>query len=139
MNIVERHSALLGKLALNVEDFYVKTIGWGYKKIMFLPMEHGKVGYFPCNRLKINDFLSSYNPNLKIDIFTTVQQIPCYCKSRLRTLRLILWWRVTFILPMATVPVYYIYASAECTTAVIHLHNEQKLMNYTQTLYLHRL
>ena len=26
---VVRHSALLRKLALNVEDFYVKTIGWG--------------------------------------------------------------------------------------------------------------
>ena len=28
LNMVVRHSALLGKLALNVEDFYVKTIGW---------------------------------------------------------------------------------------------------------------
>ena len=27
--MVVRHSAILGKLALNVEDFYVKTIGWG--------------------------------------------------------------------------------------------------------------
>ena len=34
-----------GKLALNVEDFCVKTIGWGYK-IMSLTMKHGKVGYF---------------------------------------------------------------------------------------------
>ena len=29
LNMVVRHSALLRKLALNVEDFYVKTIGWG--------------------------------------------------------------------------------------------------------------
>ena len=29
LNMVVRHSALLGKLALHVEDFYVKTIGWG--------------------------------------------------------------------------------------------------------------
>ena len=29
LNMVVRHSALLGKLALNVEDFYVKTRGWG--------------------------------------------------------------------------------------------------------------
>ena len=56
-----------------------------------------KRGIFPCYRLKINDFLSSYNQNLKIDIFTPLQQIPCYCKSRLGTLRLISWWRVTFM------------------------------------------
>ena len=53
---------------------------------MFLTMKHG---------LKLNDFLSSYNQNLKIDIFTPLQQIPCYCKSRLGTLQLISWWRVT--------------------------------------------
>ena len=29
LKMVIRHSALLRKLALNVEDFYVKTIGWG--------------------------------------------------------------------------------------------------------------
>ena len=29
LNMVVRHSALLRKLALNVEDFYVKAIGWG--------------------------------------------------------------------------------------------------------------
>ena len=46
MNTVVRHSALLGKLALNVEDFYVETIGWGFKKIMFLTTKHEKVGYF---------------------------------------------------------------------------------------------
>ena len=40
-------------------------------------------------------FLSSYNQNLKIDIFTPLKQILCYCKSRLDTLRLISWWRVT--------------------------------------------
>ena len=45
MNMVVRHSALLRKLVLNVEDFYVKTIGQGYK-IMFLTMKYGKVGYF---------------------------------------------------------------------------------------------
>ena len=28
LNIVVRHLALFGKLALNVEDFYLKTIGW---------------------------------------------------------------------------------------------------------------
>ena len=42
---VVRHSELLRKLALNVEDFYVKTIGRGYK-IMFLTTKYGKVGYF---------------------------------------------------------------------------------------------
>ena len=84
-DMVVRHSALLGKRALNVEGFYVKTIGWGLKS-----------GLFPCYRVQINDFLSSYNQNLKIDIFTPLQQIPCYGKSRLGTLRLISWWRVTF-------------------------------------------
>ena len=29
LNMVVRHSALLGKLALNVEDFYVRTTEWG--------------------------------------------------------------------------------------------------------------
>ena len=29
LNMVVRYSALLRKLALNVEDFYVKTIEWG--------------------------------------------------------------------------------------------------------------
>ena len=28
LNMVVRHSTLFGQLALNVEDFYVKTIGW---------------------------------------------------------------------------------------------------------------
>ena len=37
--------ALLRKLDLNVEDFYVKTIWWGLK-IMFLATKQGKVGYF---------------------------------------------------------------------------------------------
>ena len=45
LNMVVQHLALLGKLSLNVEDCYVKTIGWGYK-IMFLTMEYEKVGYF---------------------------------------------------------------------------------------------
>ena len=45
LNIVVRHLALLRKLALNVEDFCVKTIGWGYK-IMFWTIKYGKVGYF---------------------------------------------------------------------------------------------
>ena len=57
--------------------------------------ETRKSGLFPCYRLKINDFVSRYNLNLKIDIFTPLQQIPCYCKRRLGTLRLISWWRVT--------------------------------------------
>ena len=29
LNMVVQHLALLRKLALIVEDFYVKTIGWG--------------------------------------------------------------------------------------------------------------
>ena len=33
------------KTCFNVEDFYVKTIGWGYK-IIFLTTKHGKVVYF---------------------------------------------------------------------------------------------
>ena len=45
MNMVVRHAAFVRKLALNVEDFYVKTIGW-VKNIMFLTMKHRKVGYF---------------------------------------------------------------------------------------------
>ena len=32
LNMVVRHSTLLRKLALNVEDFYVKTIGCGFFK-----------------------------------------------------------------------------------------------------------
>ena len=54
-----------------------------------------KSGVFPCYRLKINDFLSIYNQNLKVDIFTPLQQILCYCKSRLGTLGIMSWWRVT--------------------------------------------
>ena len=65
MNTVVQHSVFLRKLALNVEDFYVKTIGrglrnlalnvedfyvetigWGFKKITLLNMKHRKVGYF---------------------------------------------------------------------------------------------
>ena len=33
------------KTCLKVEDFYVKTIGWEFLKIMFLTMKNGKVGY----------------------------------------------------------------------------------------------
>ena len=68
----------------------------GFKNRVF-DHETRTSGLFPCYRLKIYDFLSSYNPNLKIDIFTPLQQIPCYCKSRLGTLRLISWWRVTYV------------------------------------------
>ena len=57
--------------------------------------ETRKSRLFPCYRPNINDFLLSYNQNLKIDIFTPLQRIPCYCKSRLGTLRLNSWWRVT--------------------------------------------
>ena len=49
-----------GKLAVIVEDFYVKTIGWGLKNHVF-DHETRKREVFPCYRLKINDFLSSYN------------------------------------------------------------------------------
>ena len=45
LNMVVGHSALLRKLALNVEDFHVKTTGWGLKNHV-LTMKHGKVGYF---------------------------------------------------------------------------------------------
>ena len=46
LNMVVRHSALLGKLALNVEDFHVKTKKkWG-EEIMILTTKHGKAGYF---------------------------------------------------------------------------------------------
>ena len=41
LNMVVRHSALLRKLALNVEHFYVKTIGVGLK-IMLLTMKQEK-------------------------------------------------------------------------------------------------
>ena len=104
LNMVVRHSAFLRKLALNVEDFYVKTIGWGLKNHVF-DHETWKSGLFSCYKLKINDFLSSYNQNLKIDIFTPLQQIPCFCKSRLGTLRLILWWRVTYFRNRMCIPV----------------------------------
>ena len=95
LKMVGRHSALFRKLALNVEDFCIKTIGWGLKNLVF-DHETQNSGLFPCyrlkindflsrlkindflSRLKINDFLSSYNQNLKIDIFTPLQQIPCY-------------------------------------------------------------
>ena len=36
---------ILRQLALNVEDFCVKTIGWG-QQIMFSTTKHGKVGCF---------------------------------------------------------------------------------------------
>ena len=94
LNIVVRHLALLGNLALNVEDFYVKTIGRDLKNHVF-DHETRKSRLYPCYRLKINNFLSRYNQNLKIGIFAPLQQIPCYCKSRPDTLRLISWWRVT--------------------------------------------
>ena len=87
LNMVVQHSALLGQFALNVEDFYViNRVGLTWKS-----------GLFPCYRLKINDFLSSHNQNLKINIFTPLQQMPCYCKNRLGTLGLITWWRVTIV------------------------------------------
>ena len=54
-------------------------------------------GLCSCYRLKTNAFLSSCKENLKIDIFTSLQQMPCYCKSRLGTLRLISWWGVTYV------------------------------------------
>ena len=72
----------------------LKQLG-GVKNHVF-DHEARKSGLFPCYRLKINDFLSNYNQNLKIDIFTPLQQIPCYCKNSLCTLRLISWWRVTY-------------------------------------------
>ena len=65
----------------------------GFKNRVF-DHETRKSGLFPYYRLKINDFLNCYNQNLKIDIFTPLQQIPCYCKSRIGTLRLISCWRV---------------------------------------------
>ena len=49
-----RHSALWGKLALIVEDVYVKTIGWILKSCF--DHETRQSGLFPCYRLKINDF-----------------------------------------------------------------------------------
>ena len=100
LNMVVRHSALLGKLALNVEDFYVKTIEWGLNHVF--DHETRENGLLPCYGLKINDFLSSYSQNLRIDIFTPLQQIPCYCKSRLGTSQLISWWRVTHVLQRAS-------------------------------------
>ena len=57
----------LGKFALNVEDFHVKTIGWVLQNHVF-DHESRRSALFPCYRLQINDFLSSYNQNLKIDI-----------------------------------------------------------------------
>ena len=65
LNMVVKHSALLGKLALNVEDTYVKT-KWGLQNHVF-NQETQKSRQFPRYRLKTNDFLSSYNQNIKID------------------------------------------------------------------------
>ena len=73
LNMVVQHSALLRKLALNVEDFCDKTIGWGEKNHVF-DHETRKSGLFPCYRLKVDDILSNYNQNLNIDIFTSLQQ-----------------------------------------------------------------
>ena len=57
LNMVVRHSVLLRKLALNVEDLNVKTIiGWDLKKNHVFDHETRKSGLFPCYRLKINDF-----------------------------------------------------------------------------------
>ena len=50
----------------------LKQLG-GVKSHVF-DHETRKSGLFPCYRLKINDFLSGYNQNLKIDIFTPLQQ-----------------------------------------------------------------
>ena len=49
----------MGKLALNVEDFCVKTIG-GISREHVFDHETRKSRLFPCYRLKINDFLSSF-------------------------------------------------------------------------------
>ena len=40
-----KHGTIEKKLALNGENFYVNTMGWGYN-IVFLTIKHGKVGYF---------------------------------------------------------------------------------------------
>ena len=77
LNIVIRQSALLRKLALNVEDFHVKNHVFDHAT--------RKSVLFPCYILKTYGF------------FTLLQQIPCYRKSRLSTLRLISWWRVTYM------------------------------------------
>ena len=45
LNMVVRHSALLRKHALNVEDLYVETIGWGLKNHDF-DHETRKMVYF---------------------------------------------------------------------------------------------
>ena len=77
----------LGKLGLMLKTSMLKLQG-GVKNHVF-DHETRKSGLFPCYRLKMNYFLSSYNQNLKIEIFTPLQQIPCYCKSRLGTLIII--------------------------------------------------
>ena len=102
LNLVVRRSLLLGTLALNVQDFYV-NYRVGLQNHVF-DHETRKSGLLSCYRLKINYFLSSYNQNLKIDIFTPQQQIPCYCKSGLGTLRLISWWRITYEPPSPPTP-----------------------------------
>ena len=91
---VFEHSGLLRILALNIEAIKCFNNRVGLQNHVF-DHEIRKSGLFPCYKPNINDFLSSYNQNLKINIFTPLQQIPCYCKSGLGTLRLISWWRVT--------------------------------------------
>ena len=71
LNMVVQHWALFGKLAIIVEDFYVKIIGLGLKKSHAFDHETRKSGVFQCYGLKMNDFLSSYNQNLKIRHFHT--------------------------------------------------------------------
>ena len=85
----------------------LKQYRLGLKKNHVLDHETRESRPFPCYRLKINDFLSHYNQNLKIDIFTPLQQIPCYHKSRLGTLRFISWWRVTLDLSAIEIQIPY--------------------------------
>ena len=70
--------------------------------------------------------LTVNNQNLKIDIFTPLQQIPCYCKSRLGTLRLISWWRVTYVFTFACIGMFMplcIHVLAHtCTYIHVHKH-----------------
>ena len=56
------------------------TIGW-VKNVT--DHKTRKSVLFPCYKQQTNNFWSSYNQNLWIDFLHPLQQIPCYCRSRL--------------------------------------------------------
>ena len=52
---VVRHMSLLRKLAVDIEYFYVNSFVWSSKSCYYDHKKQESV-FFPCYRLKINDF-----------------------------------------------------------------------------------